>query len=382
MPEPLDVVSVSNLITQIYDCALEPSGWQKTISDLHILLGYSNAAMVLTELPSGGIASHITAGVPEPFLSTMQNYGDEVLKHWGGPFTMANLPLDEPAVLTRVNPTNSVYENRYYREWAEPQGLIDVLAIGLIRDVSMLGSIGMGRHQKAGPITDHDIASARIFVPHLQRAIAISRVFEMKSQQADMFGEVLDTISTPAIIVDDCLTVLYANVAAAAILARGDPLCQMAGRLRISKCNSKISLPESITDAKNIFRARAGTGAGLALKDAAGHVYMLHVLPLKNSRFGQNFSERSQLVLFLAGYLRPDKMNRTAAAKAYDFTKAEARIFHMIGSGASVASVAALLGIKASTVRTHLIHIFEKTGLHRQSDIVRLCNDLAGPANK
>ncbi len=38
-----------------------------------------------------------------------------------------------------------------------------------------------------------------------------------------------------------------------------------------------------------------------------------------------------------------------------------------------------LLGVGVSTVRTHLLHIFDKTGVRRQADLVRMAAGLALP---
>lgn len=53
-------------------------------------------------------------------------------------------------------------------------------------------------------------------------------------------------------------------------------------------------------------------------------------------------------------------------------TRAEARVAMRIGRGASVADIAADLGVAVETVRTHLKRIYAKTGARRQSELARL----------
>ncbi|MFX9138885.1 helix-turn-helix transcriptional regulator, partial [Acinetobacter baumannii] len=47
--------------------------------------------------------------------------------------------------------------------------------------------------------------------------------------------------------------------------------------------------------------------------------------------------------------------------------------------GQTRADIAAMLGISVSTVKTHLIHVFDKTGCRRQVDLVRLAKSLTFP---
>ena len=54
----------------------------------------------------------------------------------------------------------------------------------------------------------------------------------------------------------------------------------------------------------------------------------------------------------------------------------ETRLFELVADGKSPAGIAAELGIAPSTVKTHMLHVFAKTGVNRQADLVRLAASL------
>ncbi len=58
-------------------------------------------------------------------------------------------------------------------------------------------------------------------------------------------------------------------------------------------------------------------------------------------------------------------------ALLYDLTPAETRVFELLADGMTQAAIAAQLGIAPSTVKTHLLKVFEKTGINRQAELVR-----------
>jgi DNA-binding CsgD family transcriptional regulator len=58
-------------------------------------------------------------------------------------------------------------------------------------------------------------------------------------------------------------------------------------------------------------------------------------------------------------------------------TPAEARVLIAIADGASLAEASASLGVTKNTVRSHLQHIFTKTGVTRQSELVLLASKLS-----
>ncbi|MGX5829985.1 LuxR C-terminal-related transcriptional regulator [Mesorhizobium sp. 43Arga] len=56
----------------------------------------------------------------------------------------------------------------------------------------------------------------------------------------------------------------------------------------------------------------------------------------------------------------------------FGLTPAEARVFEQIVAGRTVAEASDALNVEHSTVRTHLLRLFEKTGVRRQTELVRL----------
>ncbi|SFK12389.1 response regulator transcription factor [Methylocapsa palsarum] len=58
--------------------------------------------------------------------------------------------------------------------------------------------------------------------------------------------------------------------------------------------------------------------------------------------------------------------------KLYGLTPAETRLLVLVAQGMTVVNAAHALGVSAATVKTHMQHLFAKTGARRQVDIVKL----------
>jgi len=56
-------------------------------------------------------------------------------------------------------------------------------------------------------------------------------------------------------------------------------------------------------------------------------------------------------------------------AAAFGLTPAESRVAVQLAAGASVPETADTLGVARSTVRTHLLQVFQKVGVNRQQDL-------------
>jgi DNA-binding CsgD family transcriptional regulator len=68
-----------------------------------------------------------------------------------------------------------------------------------------------------------------------------------------------------------------------------------------------------------------------------------------------------------------------AVAAAFGLTPAETRLLASLYAGSTLAETAAALGIAGTTAKTHLEHIFLKTGATRQADLMRLWMGLISP---
>jgi DNA-binding CsgD family transcriptional regulator len=68
-----------------------------------------------------------------------------------------------------------------------------------------------------------------------------------------------------------------------------------------------------------------------------------------------------------------------AIAKRHQLTPSELRVLLAIVEIGGVPEVAKALGISETTVKTHLRHVFEKTGTTRQADLVKLVVRFANP---
>jgi DNA-binding CsgD family transcriptional regulator len=68
-----------------------------------------------------------------------------------------------------------------------------------------------------------------------------------------------------------------------------------------------------------------------------------------------------------------------AMARHYRLTPMELRVLFAIVEIGGVPEVAEALGICETTVKTHLGHLYEKTGSHRQADLVKLVAGYSSP---
>ncbi len=365
-------------IGRIYDCVLFPDNWRPTISALQESFAWHNAVLGVYSFLDNGTQFQVTLGFPEEYASIVgdPSYMPDVFALWGGKARIDAAPLEEPVLQSQMGEPETWMDNRYFKAFAVPQGIIDAVAIGLARDTTMIATLAGGRHISQGPITDEELAGLRVLAPHLRRAVTIANLFDNLHGRNEMLSATLETSRAGIILVDENLTVLHANGVAQQMLDSGSPVRAANGRLALREVLSQTALATAVAEGPGPPRGR---GAGIPTRRSDGSTLLVHTFPLEGREIRRQVGARATTAVILAASPEQVDFSSEAIALLYDLTPAELRIVKLSAEGMSMAEAAERLGIAPSTVKTHLLRAYEKTGTHRQSELAALLRSIASP---
>jgi DNA-binding NarL/FixJ family response regulator len=108
--------------------------------------------------------------------------------------------------------------------------------------------------------------------------------------------------------------------------------------------------------------------------------WLAHILPLTSGarrRAGIEYSATAAVFVRNVQLDTPPLLKTVATL--YRLTPRESRVLQALVEVGGVPAVADELGVSAATVRTHLKNLFEKTGMRRQADLVRLISGHQSP---
>jgi len=367
--------SIDKLVGDIYDAVIEPGRWPEVVDRIRVVFGFHIAMLVVLRLPSGRPIVNATANVPLEYVDRVANYGSEVADLWGGPANLLRLPLEEPLQNTKVVPASVIDSNRYVREWAWPQGLVDQVGMALARDESMVATLGLGCHKNDPPVDEARIDGLRRIAPHLRRAVIISGLLDTALGAAASFEATLSAIATGAILVDAQMNVIYANASATEMLRYADPVRTASGRLQLAAPLLPQRLEEAVGLAATHPAAIGRRGMAIPAKRRDGSAAAVHVLPLAQRSASQSRPQAAVAAVFIAEAGRPAGGVDILSAM-YELTPAETRVYELMVEGLSTEQMAIELAVAPSTLKTHTLRLFEKTGRHRRADLIRLASQI------
>ena len=377
----MDRQRFSELVGAIYDCAVNPGKWHDTFEAICAETGMHNSNFSLHLPPRGDLLISISTGMSEADQITQKPYEHDLVSLWDDFQMILNRPHDKPWVASRLFTQDYLSSNRFVREWAHPRGIIDCVTVIVGRDPGLVGAIGMGRHQDKGLMDDASIAQIQMFLPHLQRAARITGLLEANVDAMRNFEAVIEAIVSPVIMVRDDLSVVLSNRAADEFAATGELITMAEGRITSPVPGLQRAIKRLIDRIGTSETAIPGNGMGLQVRTGPDRAHTLHVLPLAQGATRARLATGAIAAIFVSSTALSQNLTVDLLTPLFDLTPAEIRVFSMISAGHTTKEAAAALGIAPSTVRTHLLRLFEKTGVNRQADLIRMAHSLASPAS-
>ncbi len=367
---------VSDLIGAIYDCVVEPSRWDATLAALRDVLDCANAILYVADPVTGDHRMQRMVGIPAAWAARLPEHDADLAALHASVPDFYTRPLDEPFVCHKDVDRDAWRANGYYRDWAAPQGIVDVIDTILIRRPDRVASCALCRHERHGLIGEREIRLSRILAPHLRRAVGISDLIDLTSFNLDALAGALDAVAVGILLVDAESRIVHANLPAQRMLRTGSPLSVLRGRLRAGDHETTARLGRVVAQAARDESEIAAAGIGMVLARDGGTVATAHVLPLVGSAVRRQMLPRAVAAVFVSdGTCAPSGVLE-AFAEAYGLTRSEVRLLGRLMLGESIAEAAASLNIARTTVKTHISRLLAKTGSRRQTDLLALVNRL------
>jgi DNA-binding CsgD family transcriptional regulator len=253
----------------------------------------------------------------------------------------------------------------FYNEFLAPQGLNLALLMNLVRDGNATSGTGFYRSWNEGPFEREEIRLLQAIGPHLRRAVALNLRLGRLEMERHSSAEMLNRCDRGAVLVDKNARVLFANVAAEAILRDGDGLRVRDGRLGAANAASTATLRGMITG-----NADLADGGVLALLCSDGRKIAVQVLPLRAETAW--LASRPAAILFIKDPKAAALPSQEDIRVLFDLTLAQSALAREILRGDGIQAAADRLKIARATARSHLLEIFQKTGTSRQAELVRV----------
>jgi DNA-binding CsgD family transcriptional regulator/PAS domain-containing protein len=358
----------SKVVEAIYDCALDPNRWQDTVRQM--------ADVCRSQVCIMGVYDYKDA---RGELSYNFGQAEEYIRLHEGKYKGMN-PLWSAAMMTPIGVVTTqamliddheFWETRFYQEWCKPQRYLDNINFKILQTEHRIGWWAAHRLEGRPRYGTGDIELVNLLVPHVCRAVRISDALNLKTIRSEALEATLNALTSGVYLADSLSRIIYMNQAAERQVETGNVLRIENSHIAPIDREARAALARAIAETMADEAATPTGGFTLALPSARGAGLVATILPLfRGERRNLCGAFAAMAAIFVQDPVMVPPFPGEAFAKLYALTPSELRVLLAMAPGLSVKEAAEVLGIGETTAKTHLQHIYDKTGTSKQTELM------------
>lgn len=346
-------------LEEIYDAAFDRDRFPALIERLVRLFGAQSGFFGWSDMERG-------AGFQAQYGNDprwLQSYVDTYAPHDILQPVLHAVPEGVCALAYPVLQQPEVRDSIFYREFLAPQGIIDNLAVNLIKRPGIMAHLALIRAAPAARFSGEDCDRLTALLPHLRRAVYIQSHLVRAADHVAGDRAVGGTGNHSMLLMADrTIAEIDPALAVRLRLQRGDRLGDGAiGSMVQRATDRREPVAADLTDAH---------GAPLAL--------LCEVRALEQNRFGDIASEPAPMHAVHFTLLdQPRSIAFDAMAELYRLTPTEAKVLCDAIEHGDLIGIGDRVGMARATARTHLHRIYDKTGTRGFAGLSNLAHRFA-----
>jgi DNA-binding CsgD family transcriptional regulator/PAS domain-containing protein len=366
----------SSVVSDIYDCALNPMGWNAALTRVAALMDAAYATISLADLPH-----------TNPVMAAHSPWDPEMLRILNEDFGVEGVPglrdvifgdLDQPQSTLNQMAEDAFQQSRFFQEWVNPQGLRDACVTKFAQTGNRLGVVGVITYANREIVSADERRFMQLISPHIRRAALIGDLLNQERVTVHLYKQTLAGLAAPVLLTDKAGRLLFANPRAEDLLAGGTVLRSIRGIVSGTTPMAAKTLADAVARAADGELALGGRGIGIPLSERPEAPVAAYVLPLTSGTMRGTY-EDAAVAIFIASGAGASLPPETLLVTLFDLTPAEARVMFSLSGALSRHNAAEALGMSENTMKTHLSRIFAKTETSSQAELVSLMRSIARP---
>jgi DNA-binding CsgD family transcriptional regulator len=362
---------IVDLVGAIYDAALDAALWPDVLNRIGDAVGGPEILFGVYD-PATGLSNMLSPRIDPVLIGSLMDWAprNPLL-----PLGAGQAPGNVFTVGDFITP-DEFAATAFYHEWWHPAGYdTEPLTTNLLVDHGATGIL-TSHHSRHRP--PFDSGQKRLFAmlaQHLVRAVALQRrVYHLTFASESALGG-FDELHQAFLLVDAQARLVFVNRVGRALLEARDGLLLEAGVVSSPHADDGRNLRSLIASCG----PEAGTKAGgqASLRRPSGRL-PLHALVTPVGKetavaaMPWTIMQRPAAIVLISDPEADMKARIESLRERFGLTPAEAVFALEIVKGDGRQATADRLGITLGTARSHLSKIFDKTGVTRQAELVRL----------
>jgi len=367
----LELAEYEQLIGDLYDSAMNTRSLSDALRKLRALFKANFVTLILRVQD-------------EPLLSPMVVAGDIELGEGG----INHFAYYSKSTLFDSLPTDTVFTvdelmsdaewscSAFYLLYCQPYDCYHMLGADIRIPDGGTVRFRVNRPQGQSRFSEAERAMCAMLLPHLRRALHMHSLLGRSESLGSLYSQTISRLAVATIVLDENGSVVQLNPVAREIIDSQDGLKVVGGRLEATYPSDNRELARLV---RNAFqRARQGVAKGVQVAEAtsisrpSGLVSLGVVVELIPSQELLEGKGKPTVVVYVRDAVSKSLVSTVLTSQLYNLTPAETALALELANGLSLEEASETLNIRRNTARAHLRSIFSKTGVRRQTELVRI----------
>lgn len=364
-PAHTSIDRFSKVLGLIYDAALDNTVWAKCLEEIRHELNGNYVSLIVRASSKNDLGLIVSAS------------GERWVVEPGNPYIemspFSGLPPDKLVSVGDILSEAAWRASQYYRDWCAPHGVFHVMGTDIsTRDGGIYG-FRVTRPEGAPAFAAADRELCRLLLPHLKRALDLHLSINQDRSVSALYSHAMAQLMVAAIVLDEKGIVVDCNLRAKAILDLSDGLRVVGRQLEATHGPDNRKLQRLVREALTCKVAPAvGIIEAMSVSRPSGKVsWGLVVQAISPDQWTEG-KHRPSVAVFVRDTEGQAHPPVKLAQQLFQLTPAETALAIQLANGLSLEEAATALNIRRNTARAHLRSIFSKTGVRRQTELVRL----------
>ncbi|VVM62103.1 hypothetical protein PS862_03013 [Pseudomonas fluorescens] len=366
----LELAEYERLIGNLYDSAINIRCMGDSLRQIRTLFKANFVTLILRVQDEPLLSPMMVAGDVELGEGGINHYA-----YYAKSTLFDSLPTDTVFTVDELMSEAEWVSSSFYLLFCQPHDCHQMLGADIRLPDGSTVRFRINRPREQARFSHVERAMCAMLLPHFRRALHMHSLLDRSESLGSLYSQTISRMAVATIVLDENGSVVQLNPVAREILDSQDGLKVVGGRLEATYPSDNRELSRLV---RNAFQRAKQGGAGLQGAEAmsisrpSGKVSLGVVVELIPTQELVEGKGKPTVVVYVRDAVSKSLVSNVVTSQLYNLTPAETLLALELANGLSLEEASEALNIRRNTARAHLRSIFSKTGVRRQTELVRI----------
>ncbi len=358
---------LDKLLLAVYQGPLEETPWLGFLNLLCQSVQSDYATLMLRPPKEGDTGAVLNAVVAS------DNIYNDYNNHYFSLDPFVDLPPGKAFCLRELVSEDELAQSPFFQHYMKPVGVHYIMGADMSVADGINARLRVTRQQSSPAFGEQEKHLVELLLPHLQQAITLHRHLCQAQTERRLFAGAVEQLQIGAIVLNEKQHIIQSNKVADELIGASDLLFVKNNGLQVGNPQQNEQFKATIAE---VFAAHQRSEPGfvrafrLEKSTSLGSLGLL-IRPVPKLESSESYDNPS-VVIFISDPEQNRPVSSKILGQLFAFTPAESELALLLAHGLTIDEACSELNVSRNTAKSHLSAMFSKTGVTRQTQLVRL----------